>query len=324
MPSEKPLAIDSAGIGAMFTARKKQLTRCFYPSLKCEESAIRAHSVQNSKVLDLLVDNGHVYSMGLKLDVAKGPQISLKAEGRHKATTFTGLCAKHDKELFTAIEDSPLDVQADQHRFLLAYRAAFWELHAAGSVGMQMQNYYEERVRLGLDKRNSGSAAARFAVERLFVAWQVWLWKSELDVALLEEKWDVLAHKVLVFPVTQPTVAASALFSIGTHANGKDLRCVALSVLPLSLTSTCAILSYKPKDKKAVKKKLASLLNGSGVQLKKELSRRLLKSCQNFVLAPQYVETWSTAKRKAVVDYFTKTIFTKGTPADDDELQLFA
>ncbi len=310
---------------AMFKARGTELARCFYPAFPmCTRTAIKAHSVQNSRVLDLLVDDGQVVVVAMKLDARSGLQISLAREGRHRATTFTGLCADHDRELFAAIEVNPVDVDDASHCFLLAYRAAFWEMHASGTVAVQMQTFYNERVRLRLDARDESSEAGQFAVERMLVAWQVYRWRAELDLALLRQDWSVLRHHVIRFAVLEPTVAASALFSVGTRKNPNDLRCVALTVLPLSPTQTVIIVSFKPGDEKVVRKTLSRLFQSTGMALRYAVSRRLLQSCQNFVLAPRFVERWSEQKRSTVTDYFVNTIRAKDARVNERELLLFA
>lgn len=72
--------------------------------MTCEAQAIRSHSVQNSRVLDLLVRDGHVKALGKRIDKMTGPVIQFEDVGRNEATTFTGFCAEHDAKIFAAIE----------------------------------------------------------------------------------------------------------------------------------------------------------------------------------------------------------------------------
>ena len=253
-----------------------------------------------------------------------GRRLALLAKAVTAPLPYTGLCADHDRELFAAIEINPVDVDDASRCFPLAYRAAFWEMHASGTVAVQMQTFYNERVRLGLDARDESSEAGRFAVVRMLVAWQVYRWRAELNLALQRQDWSVLRHHVIRFSVLEPTVAASALFSVGTRKNPNDLRCVALTVLPLSSTQTVIIVSFKPGDEKVVRKTLSRLFQSAGMALRYAVSRRLLQSCQNFVLAPHFVERWSEQKRSTVTDYFVNTIRAKDTRVNERELLLFA
>jgi hypothetical protein len=74
--------------------------------MTCESSAIRAHSIQNSQTLDLLVRNNHVKTLTKRIDKEKGPEISFGDVGRNQATTFEGFCSRHDAEIFAPIDRS--------------------------------------------------------------------------------------------------------------------------------------------------------------------------------------------------------------------------
>lgn len=316
---------DRAHIQALFKAREVSLERCLFPALPhCQNEAIRAHSVQNSRALDLLVEDGHVFAVDLRLDARLGPRIGLVRVGRRRATTFTGLCRDHDAMLFAAIDRKTIDLDSPEQCFLLAYRAAFWELHACGAVAVQMQTAYKEQVRLGLTRPDSSSPAGQFAVERMIVAAQVYRWKSELDIAWPRMDWSPLRHHVIRLSVTEPTVAASALFSIGERDDARDLRCVTLSIIPLSETETAVSLSFKPDDEGVVRERLSPLFHEGDAALKRALSRRVLQSCQNFVLAPRFVARWPARKRDSITQFFIATVLADDASVDDEALMLFA
>jgi len=46
-----------------FGLDSSRLERCFAPGMTCEADAIRAHSIQNARQLDLLVEDGHVVQL---------------------------------------------------------------------------------------------------------------------------------------------------------------------------------------------------------------------------------------------------------------------
>ena len=98
----------------IFAFSKAQTARpfsiCMCPWEECERKAIRAHSVQNSRVLDQLQRNGHVVMPRLHTTFSTVPEFKFAEVGRNKATTFTGLCAAHDAKLFAPIETEPFDV----------------------------------------------------------------------------------------------------------------------------------------------------------------------------------------------------------------------
>jgi len=51
---------DREALSAFFAIHNTQFNRCLAPGIKCDKTAIRAHSIQNSRALDLLVADNHV------------------------------------------------------------------------------------------------------------------------------------------------------------------------------------------------------------------------------------------------------------------------
>jgi hypothetical protein len=307
---------------ALFQIRKRTFERCLAVPA-CEKPAIRAHSIQNARVLDLLAVENHVYAPEVTMDSERGPQVSIARVGRNDATTFTGLCAEHDARFFAAIDKAPLDVASDEHRFLLAWRAAFFESHATGVVVQQTQAAYQKRVEFGLDPSDEPSPAGLHAVSAMCNAWQVYRWRVDLDLAYHEARLPLLCHESLVLDVRAPTVAAAGLFSVGTRRNPNDLRCVTLNILPLSRTRTWVLFSFKPGDRREARKALRRVLDAPAHNLKYQVSRLLLQRCQNFVLSPAFAEMWSPERKRSVVSFFERTLWETECAFDSPDLQLF-
>ena len=122
--------IEKKMLAYAFDADKWKFKKCLEPYMQCNGSIIRAHTVQNSKVLDLLVRDGHVVSFKHWYEKDRGPIIDYGLVGRKEATTFTGLCDEHDNEVFRPIDTNDINAENQQHLFLLAYRAVLRELHA--------------------------------------------------------------------------------------------------------------------------------------------------------------------------------------------------
>ena len=68
--------------------------------------------------------------------------------------------------------------------------------------------------------------------------------------------------------------------------------------------------------------RLSEVLGASGADQKYQLSRRILNHAQNFVLAPPFVDSWTSTKRHTVLDFFTRTILTSDLEFDDPDLTL--
>jgi hypothetical protein len=83
---------DNIALGKLFDLRKQGYSRCLHLSMDCQKTAIRARSIQNGKVLDLLQRENHVIFPKHKIVEGK-PTAEFELIGRNQASTFTGLCA---------------------------------------------------------------------------------------------------------------------------------------------------------------------------------------------------------------------------------------
>ena len=311
-------------LNAIFAIKGSTIAKCFWPGANCPHAAIRAHSVQNATALGLLEERGHVIAPSIRLDRQKGPIIDLRSVGRNRATTFAGLCAAHDQEAFAPIELGELDLDDPEHRFLLAFRATFYEVHATASAAMQVQSAYVKRVELGLDPKSVPSAAGIFATQRLFVAWQTYMYMTQLAQAYVTKRFDFAHHDLRLLDVEMPTLAASALFSLDARPRKNDVIRVCLTVLPTTRTQTALVLSYTRDDANSARRELKKLLTSESTTLTRELTLRLLNHCANFVLSPLYVASWTPTKRAVVIDLFKRTVFHNDLDFDHAELDLFA
>ena len=93
---------------------------CMHKDEMCHSEIIKAHSIQNNKILSKLAYNGHVYTVDFNQNKFGG--LDLKKCGKKEATIATCFCKFHDVELFKDIEI--VDYQyKDKQNFLYAYRA---------------------------------------------------------------------------------------------------------------------------------------------------------------------------------------------------------
>ena len=69
----------------------------------CNEKVIKAHSIQNSFIIDQLAKDNHVYR--LNVHNVSNKSIKFQRIGRRQASVFTGLCKKHDN-IFQLIDFS--------------------------------------------------------------------------------------------------------------------------------------------------------------------------------------------------------------------------
>jgi hypothetical protein len=259
----------------------------------------------------------------MRMDAERGPNVSLEYVGRNRATTFSGICEDHDREIFAPIEMSPIDLDNPEHLFLLGYRACHYELHASCATASQVQTGYLKRVELGLDSKDGPSAAGLLATERMAIAYSTFRYKTSFDEAFLSRRFSKVTHDVIRLDMTHPTIGACALFSLDCVPRGEDVVRVCLNILPQTAQQTVAVFSYLVEDAPLARAELARVLTASSYHQRYELSRRLLNNCQNFVVAPSYFETWTEKKRDAVIGYFAKTAFKDDFSTENPDLYLF-
>jgi len=291
--------------------------------MNCVQTAIQAHSVQNSRILTLLAHHGHVKAMTLGFDRDGAPQMRMDDVGRNKATTFTGFCSQHDSEIFAPIEREVFRPTDQEHLFLFAYRAVARELHVLMDAAIKIQATYTKRIELGIDKGDQPEPAGMLAIDHILRAHSTYLYKLHFDRALVSKKYGNILHDMFMVAHQQPTVAVCSLYSVDNLSRGDDWVRVALNVFPLSKTESAVIFSYVPEDARLVVTSLNETLTSEGAYQKYLLSKLILNNCENFVISPTYYEEWREDKKADVMAYFTDTLITGNLNVENKNLYLF-
>lgn len=300
--------MDNEALETLFDINGLKLEKCLEPTMCCTQKAIRAHSIQNAKVLDLIQHNGHL--VWLKGEFREGkPNITFKSIGRNKASTFTGFCAKHDAEIFRLLDTQAFDVENKQHLFLLAYHSVSRELHAVMEGAIKIQGAYQARVEKGLDPSGSPSPAGMLAVSHFANAYDTWLYRADsFDQALGGESYADLCHTIIKYDTQSPTIVVSALFSLDEFSrNAGVARCV-VNVFPTSAETTIVVFSYTKSDKKIVLQALSKVLEAEGDLQKYELSKLIVERVENFFISPTFFDLWSLSKQAAIKEAFVQTL----------------
>ena len=298
--------------------------RCFAlgPEGLCEEPAIRAHSVQNARYLDLLATDNHLFELAPDYK-GNSPEAAFRKVGRNRATTFAGLCADHDAALFRPIDMRPVDFDDPEHLFLLAYRAVLREVHATAAVGVKSQEIYQGFVEAGRAPNDQPSPIGLFATNRLIVAYETWMYMLQMAETHAMDGPRGVEHDVVRLTGVQPSLAASTLFSLDEIRVGDDVARACLSILPVSANETVAAFSYLQRDAGPVREALDWVLSSELENRSYNLSKLILNSCENFVLSPAVFQTWTDEKREVIRRLFMRTLAENDFAFDHEHLQLF-
>lgn len=324
MPTEQATntkKADNAALGKFFDLRKQGYSRCLHYSMDCPKDAIRAHSIQNGKVLDLLQREHHVIFPKHKIVEGKA-MAEFGLIGRNQASTFTGLCADHDTELFKLADTHPLDTGNKEQLNQYAYRAVMREFHTCVEEGGRFFALEADNIKNGVTKPNTPNAAGIAAIEFSMRAWRVFRYRTKnFDTPTLEGKDPPVEHHIIELENQKPTVAVSSLFSVGKEQND-DIVGVMLTVVPVSAAKTAAIVSYATAQSKAVKNALPKMFDANADK-KKELSEIILQRIENFVLGPVFYDGWTEEKKKNVQKFFNDSATKTMEPPAGQDLLLF-
>lgn len=306
-----------------FSSMGSQMNKCLEKSMMCKNKAIRAHSIQNSRVLDLLCEDGHVVQFKLKVSSDTPPTPEYKSIGRNNATTFAGLCSEHDREIFEDIDTKELDCTNQRQMFLLCYRAVLRELHATMDAAVTIQGAYLKRVELGLDPKDVPSPAGMEAVFHMMKSWRTYRYKCKYDDIEENDAYDKLIHFVRVLETERPTIAASVLFGLGKYTGQEDIIGVALNILPLNKSKTLIAFSYLKEHKAEIESEFSTMFSSDGHYFNYLVSKVLLRYGENFVVNPAYFNGWPKEKCIKTTEYFTSTMHNSDHEDENEHLYLF-
>lgn len=186
---------------------------------------VKAHTVSRRPNLAKIAVNGHVlhYTASIK-DLSKNAgKLSINRIGIKDASVFHGFCSKHDRELFSCIENEPFVGRPNQC-LAIAYRTISRELYGKDAAahlretlrgGDKGKHHIEQVIfQRMLDDINTGNEAAR----RDASATHKWL-----TSALVNNQPDIIGSLILEFDAPLPFMCAGA-WSPFTDINGNVLQ----------------------------------------------------------------------------------------------------
>lgn len=314
--------MDERFIGEFYETLRINASLCLYPGMSCIAKPINAHSIQNSRVFDLLNFDGHLIGLKAKPTKSHYQELTFDKIGRNKASTFEGFCSKHDKELFEEIDDYEFDKNNNKQLFLLAYRSVAKELHASMSKAIKIQTAYLSKVEKGIVDGNSSSQEGLFATQCIIDAFEVYEYKNELDSALLSDNFDVLTHRIFEIELDKPKLACSQLFSNDSVLFKDVVSRIIMNIFPVTNHKTFAIFSSTAGEKTIVDDYLYKCIQSESLLRNYEISKMVIRNSENFFINPTHFDTWSMEKRTKILDYFLDTLY-EDKDKDDMDYYLF-
>lgn len=292
-------------IGTFFKNQNAKLGRCLYPFQDCSNKPIQAHSIQNSTAFELLQTNNHLIQLKLRFNSQIEPSINFKPIGRNDASTFLGMCSIHDNDLFEPIDKYPIDLENEEQAFLLAYRSVLKEYYAVMTGFIRIQTSYRERIASGLIPGNEPKEMV--TIEWGIKAYETHQYKEKFDTALKTKNFSSIRHKFLVFNNQPPSIACSQLFSADSYQFGDDVLRIVLNILPIAMDKTIAVFSSTDKEFNLAQSYVDRCFQGDDNFKKYEVSKMVIKNCENFFINPRFFQTWTSEKKEKIINYFKDT-----------------
>jgi len=276
--------------------KNRFVKQCVHPKKEeCSEKIVRAHSIQNNRILTKLAVDGHVIS--LKQDVLFFH--SGQKTGRKVASTFTGFCKHHDLVTFRDIENRAFEREPKQ-LFLFAYRAFALEFHRKIEQLQVFQTQFEIMPSMAHNKNQM----------TYYRSLQMGLndndqTKTLLDQGLMDERYDILNHVVWEIPF-EIEFATSTAFGLHYDINGRQInnylakdriRNLFVSIFPAEKRSFC-LFSWLKDDDPVYSSFGRQFMKLSESDRKKYINNLLPLMTENIVLSPRLWEGWGQDKQK--------------------------
>ena len=195
------------------------------------------------------------------------------------------------------------------------------EYHAVLQNALRFQATYNKRVEVGLSPGDVPCNFGMFALSHVVNALECYEYKRQYDNAYLQQRWHALHHEVLVLHDQQPSIAVSSMFSLDDIPAPETPR-VTLSLFPIN-NAVVIVFSSTQSDTPFVNSYLSRIFAAEPYYQKYLLSKLVLQSCDNFVIAPHYFDAMPQTQKDAICRFYTATVFENAEDHEDEKLFLF-
>ncbi|PFB12453.1 hypothetical protein COK00_18715 [Bacillus cereus] len=328
---------------ANFERLKKEcfLKECFHQDENCSDRIIKAHSIQNNKILNKISENGEVLMIDDGNDNSIFFKTSMQRKGRKIATTFTGFCGVHDKNLFAPIEDKDYQIGNKEQEFLFAYRALAKEYHTkmtTGDMTRKMKQYTKageyHKLSNTFDENNKPDIEQIKLIAEYITGTLIGHDESEARLQIFRERMNKAVDNTNFSEIVTDVIeldeeyhiAVSSIAYIERDLNDKvvnELKDLNAQLAPLFVTifpqggKTYILLSYFERNKRKYKFIREQILTQSIKMQKVIISNLIVAYFENWTVSPIRWNKLSKKMQSKIHKYYAKTI-----SAGNDERSL--
>jgi hypothetical protein len=263
--------------------------------------------VQRSTVLESIARDGHVGQLVIAGNPESGPgDFQYTLVGINEATTFPGICNRHDSELFRPIETKPLTFAKDQV-FLLGYRALLRECYTKLQAVRQMEFMRKYRDRhpelkdpISDEYVEGATLGNKHGYEALLHHKKIYdeLWRKS--------DFEKIRFVAFIYDRATPLLSASA-FSPEYDFGGNLIQDFGDLAFIQDFISYCiwsvnnrgvALLAWHESSDKSCKPFIQSLLRQPHQRVSAQLTSLAFEHSENLVFSPSWWEALSRSNRQ--------------------------
>lgn len=290
---------------------------CLFPdNSACSSKVIKAHSIQKSKILNYIAENGMLTFADVRkiFDTNEFEEV-----GVNSASTFFGFCSFHDTSIFSEIENNDY-IENQEQNFLYAYRACALEF-----VKKQESSCFHQNLRkfVTLPNQDLILKNVQKGLEDLtdildFFSNELIKIRNERDFNIINTKIFKLSYESLI--------AVNSIFNLKYDFKGKrinDLTDFSKRPSPLFLNvfpqngKTIILLSWLSIDTEIYHDILVQLESYKNLEVEKFFSNLIITECENFYISPIKYKSIPAKIRKLLVSKFIETT---ASPRNQDYL----
>lgn len=289
--------------------KEVRIKECLHPgNEKCSTKIVRAHSIQNNRVLREISEDGKLVRFGITTDTGK-PKIVVEEIGRGCASIFNGFCEYHDGIFFQPIEIKSYSKGDLLQEFLYAYRAFTfeyimkWEAYLLVSGAPVPKNDFHDTILSGYQRGLQD-------IERV---------KRVFDESIIKEDYTTIITKSIVIP-KRVEIAVCTTFDLLYDLSGqsindpldfeKDTSLIFFNIFPAKNHTTVLMSVLKDdSDQYCSFFQQLSGLESDINRLTQVISNIVLYYCGNVYFRPSLWKTLDTDRQEKICSLYNSTTY---------------
>ena len=298
-----------------------RIKQCLHPNhSECDGKIIKAHAIQNNRVLSKIAENGMVVTLdGTQFHMFQVSDL----KGRKIATTFTGFCAYHDKTLFQDIEDSPFTGTAKQ-AFLSTYRTMAWHYQKKQEQTNAARIQYEKMFAQGYNMSRSEDFSDYLTGLKLGLEDNE-KEKQVFDTALLSENYGAISYSIWEMPY-EISFAISMMHELEYDIQGNRINdllhndnvySIYLNIFPAENKSYC-IWSWL-KDNDVIFTKFIEQFSALEISDRENyFNNNLPRWSDSIVISPRLWNSWGDGIQQALLTHANFDLLYRALEAEEN------